>query len=148
MKNKGGTIVVEKNFKLPEEKQIQNFENQTVFKRPPHANIRVPSETSLGLSENIAGSLTYLFGFVSGFIMLIVERENHFVRYHALQSIYISIVFVSAYLLLGMIPIIGWLSSMVLAPAGLVMWIILMLNAYKGRYCKVLYISEFTNKQL
>lgn len=140
--------MVENNFKMPEEKRMQNFESQTVFKRPPHANIRVPSETSLGLSENIAGSLTYLFGFVSGFIMLIVERENHFVRYHALQSIYISIVFVSAYLLLGMIPFIGWLSSMVLAPAGLVMWIILMLNAYKGRYSQVPYISDFANKQL
>lgn len=140
--------MVENNYKLPEEQRIQNFESQTVFKRPPHVDIRVPSQTSLGLSENIAGSLTYLLGFVSGFIMLIVERENHFVRYHALQSIYISIVFVSAYLLLGMIPVIGWFFSMVLAPAGLVMWIILMLNAYKGRYSKMLYISDFAKKQL
>ena len=140
--------MIENNVKLPEEKRIQNFESQTVFKRPQHADIRVPSETSLGLSENIAGSLTYLFGFVSGFIMLLVERDNHFVRYHALQSIYISIIFVSAYLLLGMLPVIGWFSSMVLAPAGLVMWIILMLNAYKGRYSKMLYISDFANKQL
>lgn len=140
--------MIENNFKLPEEKRIQNFENQTVFKRPQHADIRIPAETSLGLSENIAGSLTYLFGFISGFIMLLVERENHFVRYHALQSIYISIVFVSAYLLLGMMPIIGWFSSMVLAPAGLVLWIILMLNAYKGKYSKMLYISDFANKQL
>lgn len=141
--------MVENNFKLPEEKQLHNFDSQTVFKRPStHADIRVPADTSLGLSENIAGSLTYLFGFVSGFIMLIVERENRFVRYHALQSIYISIVFVSAYLLLGMLPLIGWLTTMVLAPAGLVMWIILMLNAYKGRYSKMLYISDFANKQL
>lgn len=140
--------MIENNFKLSEEKRLQNFESQTVFKRPQHIDIRVPTETSLGLSENIAGSLTYLFGFVSGFIMLLVERENHFVRYHALQSIYVSIVFVSAYLLLGMIPIIGWFSSILLAPAGLVLWIILMLNAYKGRYSKMLYISDFANKQL
>lgn len=140
--------MVENNYKLPEDKRMQNFDSQTVFKRPPHADLRMPSETSLGLTENIAGSLTYLFGFVSGFIMLLVERENRFVRYHALQSIYISIVFVSAYLLLGMLPVIGWFSSMILAPAGLVMWIILMLNAYKGRYSKMLYISDFANKQL
>lgn len=140
--------MIEHNYKLPEEKRMQNFESQTVFKQTTHADLRVPSETSLGLSENIAGSLTYLFGFVSGFIMLLVERENRFVRYHAIQSIYISIVFVSAYLLLGMLPVIGWFSSMVLAPAGLVMWIILMLNAYKGRYSKLMYISDFANKQL
>lgn len=148
MRDKGGTIVIENNIKLPEEKRIQNFESQTVFKRPQHADIRIPAETSLGLSENIAGSLTYLFGFISGFIMLLVERENHFVRYHALQSIYISIVFVTVYLLVGMVPIIGWLSSMFLAPAGLVLWIILMLNAYKGKYSKMIYISDFTNKHL
>ena len=140
--------MIENNLKLPEEKRIQNFESQTVFKPSQHADIRIPAETSLGLSENIAGSLTYLFGFVSGFIMLLVERENHFVRYHALQSIYVSIVFVSAYLLLGMVPISGWFSSMFLAPAGLVLWIILMLNAYKGKYSKMLYISDFANKQL
>ncbi|MCM3610512.1 hypothetical protein M4S82_04560 [Planococcus sp. MERTA32b] len=140
--------MIENNIKLPEEKRIQNFESQTVFKRPQHADIRIPAETSLGLSENIAGSLTYLFGFISGFIMLLVERENHFVRYHALQSIYISIVFVTVYLLVGMVPIIGWLSSMFLAPAGLVLWIILMLNAYKGKYSKMIYISDFTNKHL
>ncbi|WP_235318406.1 DUF4870 domain-containing protein [Planococcus sp. CAU13] len=140
--------MIENNFKLPDEKRIQDFESQTVFKRPQHTNIRVPAGTSLGLTENIAGSLTYLFGFISGFIMLLVERENHFVRYHALQSIYISIVFFSAYFLLGLIPVLSWLISMVLAPAGLVLWIILMMNAYKGRYSKMLYISDFANKQL
>ncbi|WP_422123822.1 DUF4870 domain-containing protein [Planococcus sp. X10-3] len=140
--------MVEDNFKLPEEKRLQKFESQTVFKLKSSDAIRIPSGTSLGLSENVAGLLTYLFGFVSGFIMLIVERENRFVRYHALQSIYISIVFACAYLLLGMLPGVSWISTMILAPATLVMWIILMLNAYKGRYCRVLYISEFANKQL
>ncbi|MFD1031280.1 DUF4870 domain-containing protein [Metaplanococcus flavidus] len=138
----------ENDFKLPEEKRIQDFECQTVFKRPTNSNIRLPAETSFGLSENVAGSLTYLFGFISGFLMLIMERENHFVRYHALQSIYITVVFVSVYLLLGALPIIGWISTMALISAGMVLWIILMLDAYKGRYTRMLYISDLVNKQL
>ncbi|RQD83230.1 hypothetical protein D5R95_06380, partial [Methanosalsum natronophilum] len=45
------------------------------------------SETSTGLSENIASALTYVLGFLTGIIFLIVEKENSTVRYHAAQSI-------------------------------------------------------------
>jgi len=39
-----------------------------------------------GLSENIAAAISYIFGPFSGIAVLIMERENKFVRFHALQS--------------------------------------------------------------
>ena len=39
-----------------------------------------------GLSENTAAALSYVLGPISGIIMLVLERESKFVRFHALQS--------------------------------------------------------------
>lgn len=139
--------MVKNTFKLPNEQHFGNFEKQTVFKQPGEVKPIKYSETSIGLNENIVGTLTYLFGFVSGFILLLVERENRYVCFHAIQSIFISIVFFTVYILLSMLPVIGWISGVILSPIGLVLWIILMLNAYNGKYSKFYYIGEFAEKQ-
>ena len=39
-----------------------------------------------GLNENIAAALSYLLGPITGIFVLVMERENKFVRFHALQS--------------------------------------------------------------
>jgi len=44
-------------------------------------------KTSTGLQENIAGLLCYVLGWVTGIIFLFIEKENKFVRFHAVQSI-------------------------------------------------------------
>lgn len=124
--------MTDNNFKLPDQERMDTFTRQTVFKESQGPDVQLPKATSLGLPENIAGSLTYLFGFISGFVMILGERENDFVRYHAFQSIYISILFFSVYLLLGIIPVVGWFSSIFMGPLGLVLWLALMLNAYRG----------------
>jgi len=42
--------------------------------------------SSTGLDENVAGFLCYLFGFVTGIVFLVVEKESRFVKFHAKQS--------------------------------------------------------------
>ena len=44
-------------------------------------------KTSTGLDENIAGLLCYVLGWISGIIFFLLESENKFVRFHAVQSI-------------------------------------------------------------
>lgn len=139
--------MVENNFKITDDRQLGNFDSQTVFKRPEAAGSG-PAGTAIGLNENLAGSLAYLFGFVTGILLLIVEKENRFVRFHALQSILLSIAFITVFTVLGMLPVIGWLSGVILTPIGLVLWIILMLNASNGKFSKVFYIGQFAEKQL
>lgn len=140
--------MVENNFKITDDRQLNNFDSQTVFKRPGSQRADGPVGTAIGLNENLAGSLAYLFGFVTGFLLLIIEKENHFVRFHALQSILLSITFLTVFTVLGMLPVIGWLSGVILSPIGLVLWIILMLNASNGKYSKVFYIGRFAEKHL
>ena len=45
------------------------------------------NSTKFGLPENIEAILCYLFGFISGIIFFVVERDNQFIKFHALQSI-------------------------------------------------------------
>ena len=44
-------------------------------------------KTSTGLQENVAGLLCYVLGWVTGLIFILIEKENKFVRFHAMQSI-------------------------------------------------------------
>jgi uncharacterized membrane protein len=140
--------MVENNFNMTDEQQLGNLDKQTVFKRPAPAGTASAGGTSIGLNENMAGSLAYLFGFFSGFVLLLIERDNRFVRFHALQSIYLSIAFFAVFTVMGMLPMIGWLSGVILSPIGLVLWIILMLNAFNGKYSKIFYIGDFVEKQV
>jgi len=45
------------------------------------------AKTSLDLDENMAGLLCYIGGWITGIIFLVLEKENKFVRFHALQSL-------------------------------------------------------------
>jgi hypothetical protein len=59
---------------------------------PPQNVVPVSAPQSAGMSPNVAGALTYLLGFVTGLIFLVMEPYNKdpFVRFHIFQSIFLS----------------------------------------------------------
>jgi len=88
--------------------------------------------TSLGLDENVEALLCYLFGWVTGIIFLILEKENKLVRFHAMQSL-ITFLFLSIVsVLINTIPFVGWLISPILWFIGLILWVVLMYKAFRG----------------
>jgi uncharacterized membrane protein len=101
-----------------------------------------------GLPENVAGALSYLLGPITGVAFFIIDRPRPFVRFHAVQSIAVSIAWVVLAVILmvlsailGFIPILGWLVSLLLSLglslAGFLLWLWLMLQAYQGREWEV-----------
>jgi len=44
-------------------------------------------KTSLGLDENIEGALCYVLGWLTGIVFFVLEKDNRFVKFHAMQSI-------------------------------------------------------------
>src|SRR5215207_10079324 len=48
------------------------------------------AKSSTGLDENVAALLSYVFGWVSGLIFFLIEKESRLVRFHAMQSLLIS----------------------------------------------------------
>ena len=120
--------------------------------------------TELGIDENISGVLCYVLGWVSGIILLFIEK-NSFVKFHAWQSIMvfgvitavqiiikvlasifglmsifliggIAMVFVS---ILTFISILIWIGTFVL-------WIILMVKAYQGEKFMLPIAGEFADR--
>ena len=59
------------------------------------------------LDANVAAALSYLVGFVTGIIFLLVEKENKFVRFHAMQSTLLFVGIVAVDILLQLVPILG-----------------------------------------
>ena len=95
-------------------------------------------KTSTGLPENVAGLLCYVLGWVSGLVFILIEQENKFVRFHAMQSI---IVF-------GVITILSWIPflSWVIWLVGFVLWIVLMVKAFQGERFKLPWAGNLAEK--
>ena len=104
-------------------------------------------KTSTGIDQNVAGLLCYLFGWVTGIIFLILEKENKLVRFHAIQSIIVFGFFTVASATLGWIPIIGDFFSAAIGIIMFVIWIVLMVKASQGEKYKVFIAGDIADKQ-
>ena len=101
-------------------------------------------ESSSGLDENVAGALAYILGIITGVLFLVMESDNKFVRFHAAQSIALSIAFFVLYIVvmviqfvLLFIPRVGFIVSglfslvwLVLWLGGVIVWLLMMYKAY------------------
>ena len=105
-------------------------------------------KTSVGMDANIAGLLAYVLGLITGIVFLVIEKENKFVRFHAMQSLALSVACFIASIVLAMIPIIGWLALPVLQLGALVLWIICMIKAYQKEWFKIPFIGDIAAKQV
>lgn len=99
------------------------------------------------MEPNVAAALSYLLGFITGIIFILVEKENRFVRFHAWQSIFFSVALCIVNIVVGSIPVVNCFVSPVLLLGGLVLWIVLMVKAYQGEKFKLPVIGDISEKQ-
>jgi uncharacterized membrane protein len=109
------------------------------------ANAMTPAAgTQSGLSENVAGLLCYVLGWITGLIFFLTDKRP-FVRFHAAQSIVVfgglmiirivlSMLFISSRLAgfsmgFGLLTLVGLL--------GVALWILLMVKAYQGEKFRI-----------
>ena len=45
-------------------------------------------KASMGMEANIAALLSYFLGFITGILFYVLEKENKFVRFHAMAAHY------------------------------------------------------------
>jgi len=82
--------------------------------------------------------LAYALGWITGLALLLIERENRFVRFHALQSTIVFGALCTLWFVGLSIPIIGWLISfMLIPPLSAVLWVLLIVKAYRGQRFKL-----------
>jgi uncharacterized membrane protein len=100
-------------------------------------------KTSTGLDANVAAALSYLVGFVTGIIFLLVEKENKFVRFHAMQSTLLFIGIVLVNIVVNMIPFLGFLIGVVvIIPGSAILWLLLLFKAYQGEEFKLPLVGQ------
>jgi uncharacterized membrane protein len=99
--------------------------------------IKNQGRSSTGLEANLAALLSYLLGFLTGIIFYSLEKENKFVRFHALQSIIVFAFLFVLNIMLKFLPVIGWALASLLGIMGVILWVILMIKAYQGEYLKL-----------
>lgn len=127
-------------------------EKQTIFKEETTSQTEQDNvenkQTASGLDENLAGVLAYPLGFITGIIFLIIEKENRFVKFHAIQSIILSLSWILLSFIVGLVPFIGWIISILLTPVYIVIIIFIALKAYKHEMYKFPIVGDIAEKQL
>lgn len=102
--------------------------------------------------ENLLAASSYLLWFISGLLLLAVEKKSEFVRFHAIQSVILFGGVSILLIILAFIPIIGWLVALVITPTLMLIcffvWLVLMWKAFNGEYYKVPYVGDLAQKQL
>lgn len=104
------------------------------------------SDTSLGLNKNITALLSYLVGWISGLVILLLEKDNAYVRFHAMQSIVVFGGLTLLSILLGTMLIFFVFLIPLLNLVGIVLWILLMVKAYQGVYFKLPVVGDLAEK--
>ncbi len=106
------------------------------------------NKTVLGVDENVEALLTYVLGWVTGIAFLFLEKDNKFVRFHAMQSVATFLILFLASISLAYLPFIGALFSLIIGPISLVLWILLMVKAFQGQTFKLPLVGDFAEKQV
>jgi uncharacterized membrane protein len=103
-----------------------------------------------GLNDNVAGALCYFGGVVTGIIFLILAPYNQSktVRFHAFQSIFLSVAWIVLWMVLGIIThgLLFFLSPLV-GIAGLVLWLYMMYSTFNNKKVKLPVIGDLAEKQ-
>ena len=122
-------------------------------------------KTSLGLDSNVGAMLCYIanflccLGVILSIVFLVTEKENRFVKFHALQALFL----VAAQIVVGIIvSMLGLLLNFALDTAGLgilsffvilglrlilllifvIIWIFAGIKAYGGQWYKLPFIGD------
>lgn len=105
-----------------------------------------------GLEPNVAGLLCYVLGWITGLVFFLIEKDDEFIRFHAMQSIIVFGALHAAMIIMGVfywIPYVGILFMVVaslISIAAFVLWIILMVKAYQGERYKLPVAGDMAEK--
>ncbi|MCE5329924.1 DUF4870 domain-containing protein [bacterium] len=112
------------------------------------------AKSSTGMEPKIACLLAYLFSWLGGLIIFLIEKENKFVKFHALQALILGIVevvcFIVISLILGMIPYVGWFLfswlGWVLGAVCYIFAIIAIVKSFQGERYYIPFLRGLVNK--
>jgi uncharacterized membrane protein len=140
---------------------MQNPPPVQVSSQPPAQS----TKSSTGLDDNVAALLSYVFGWISGLIFFLIEKDSRLVRFHAMQSLLFNVtvgvvlvvlwvaffvIFLVSTQLPGivstLVSLIATLLWIVVGIAIVVGWVMCLIKAYQREYFKLPIIGNFAEK--
>lgn len=106
----------------------------------------VEKKTSLGIDEHLEGLLCYAGLWVTGIIFLVIDTDNRFVKFHAIQSIIAFGILNVGAIILGFIPGIGKYFVEFIWGGVLALWVAMMYQAYNKRTYKLPFAGNIAEK--
>jgi len=119
-----------------------------------------PQTASAGLSDNAAGAICYLFGFITGILFLVLAPYNQSrnVRFNAFQSIFLNIAWFVLWIAVAIVsavlihipflgPVVSFLLWGCLSIGALVIWLYMMFKTYNGEKIVLPIIGPMAEKQ-
>ena len=106
------------------------------------------SKSRTGLDSNVVAALAYTFGPIGGVLVLLIEKNDAFVRFHALQSIVTFSAVAVLNLVLRNLPLLAWTAGRPMLILTIALWVFLMFKALKRERYKVPVIGDFVERQL
>ena len=112
---------------------------------------------SKAMETNLVGALSYLAGFITGIIFLVLDpyKSNSFVRFHAFQSIFFNVAWIAfwiVWMILSAVltPLTAGVFGLIALPlmllfilAGFGLWIFLMYQAYQQKLFRLPIVGKF-----
>ena len=108
-------------------------------------------KSSTGLDANVAALLCYLCIFISGIIFYLIEKDNKFIRFHAMQSMVVfgglfSLNLVNSLFFFFLPWPIRSAISLIIGLVSVVLWVVLMIKAYQGEMFRVPFAGDIAEK--
>lgn len=105
-------------------------------------------KTASGLDPNVAAALCYSLGWITGLVFYLIEPDNRFVRFHAVQAMLVFGTACVAFVLCLSIPFLGWILSIFVFYGSAALWLLLMLKAYQGEHFKLPIVGDMAESRI
>jgi uncharacterized membrane protein len=109
---------------------------------------KVPSTSPSGLESNVAAALAYFP--ILALVWLLIEpySKDTFIKFHSIQSLALLVATIGVSIVLGMIPVLGWILLLFLPFAVLAVAIVCAVKAYQNERFKLPVLGDFAEKQI
>jgi len=99
-------------------------------------------------ASRVGAVLAYVGGLLSGVVVILVERRDPFVRFHAMQSIVTFGTLLVAHLVLRGFGLLGVIASVPFVFAVAALWMFLIVQAARGLRNPLPYLGTFAEHLL
>ena len=103
----------------------------------------MPAPPADNSNSRLVATLAYLGGAISGLVILVIEKQDPFVRFHAMQSTVLFLGVLVVNLVVISLPVVGMVLSVPFVIAVVVIWVLMMVKAFQGERYKLPYVGDF-----